>query len=48
MNDRQWKAIEDELDRIERLKRQARVIEAERRRLMAMEQKRQEIKQRLA
>ena len=49
MDDRHQKAIEDELDRIERLKRKAaRMIEAERRRLMAMEWKRQEIKQQLA
>jgi hypothetical protein len=48
MDNRHWKAIEDELERIERLKRQARVIEAERRRLMAMKQKRREIERRLA
>ena len=49
MDDRHLKAIEDELERIERLKREAaRMIEAERWRLMAMEKKRQEIKRRLA
>jgi hypothetical protein len=49
MDNRHPKAIQDELERIERLKREAaRMIEAERRRLMALEQKRQEIKRRLA
>ena len=48
MDDRHRKAIEDEWERIRRLKREAAImIEAERRRLM-MEQKRQEIKRRLA
>ena len=49
MDNRPQNAIEDELERIKSLKRKAaRMIEAERRRLMAMEQKQQEIKRRLA
>ena len=49
MDDRHRKAIEDKLERIERLKREAaRMIEAERRLLMVLERKRQEIKRRLA
>ena len=49
MDNRPQNAIEDELERIKSLKRKAaRMIEAEQRRLMAMEQKRQEIKRRLA
>ena len=45
MNERYRKVIEDELERIERLKREtAGMIEAERRRLMALEQTHREIK----
>ena len=48
-DDRNRKAIEDELERIEHLEREAeRLIEAERRRLLTLGQKRQEIKRRLA